>query len=56
MKRILELVRRVARVDTTVLVTCATPVPLKLLAKLGLGRDRLADVSLEGKSKDAELS
>ena len=37
--------------DTTVLVTCATPVPLKLLAKLGLGRDRLANVSLEGKSR-----
>ncbi len=37
--------------DTTVLVTCATPVPLKLLAKLGLGRDRLAAVSVEGSAR-----
>ena len=36
------------RGDTTVLVTCASPAPLKQLARLGLGRDRLADVSLEG--------
>ena len=34
--------------DTTVLVTCASPVSLKQIARLGLGRDRLADVSLEG--------
>ena len=37
--------------DTTVLVTCATPVSLKLLARLGLGRDRLAEVSLEGRTQ-----
>ena len=37
--------------DTTVLITCATPVSLKLLARLGLGRDRLADVTLEGRSR-----
>ena len=37
--------------DTTVLVTCATPLPLKMIARLGLGRDRLAEVSLEGKSR-----
>ena len=37
--------------DATVLITCATPVPLKLLARLGLGRDRLAEVRLEGKSR-----
>jgi ATP-dependent helicase HrpB len=34
--------------DTTVLITCATPVPLKWLARLGLGRDRLSEVTLEG--------
>ncbi|MEO6576267.1 MAG: helicase-related protein, partial [Polyangiaceae bacterium] len=34
--------------DTTVLITCATPVPLKLLARLGLGRDRLSEIALEG--------
>ncbi len=34
--------------DTSVLITCATPVPLKLLARLGLGRDRLSEITLEG--------
>ena len=37
--------------DTSVIVTCATPVSLKEMARLGLGRDRLAEVSLEGTTR-----
>ncbi|MCU0687360.1 MAG: hypothetical protein MUF34_34795, partial [Polyangiaceae bacterium] len=36
------------RGETAVFVTCATPLTLRLLAEAGLGRDRLAEVHVEG--------
>ena len=33
--------------DATVLITCATPVPLRWIVEAGLGRDRLAGVAVE---------
>jgi ATP-dependent helicase HrpB len=36
------------RGETAVFVTCATPLTLRMLAEAGLGRDRLAEVHVEG--------
>lgn len=41
--------------DARVLVTCAMPVPLSLLARAGLGRDRLGSVQLDRKRVTATI-